>query len=48
MPQTEWNRNPMIFSRINAIDCTDLQSKTSVDEISLLWLFCECWTRIWY
>jgi len=27
---------------------TDLQSKTSIDEISLLWLFRGCWTRIWY
>jgi len=38
---------------INASICvgsnnTDLQSKTSIDEISLLWLFCGCWTRIWY
>jgi len=27
---------------------TDLQPKTGIDEISLLWLFCGCWTRIWY
>jgi len=27
---------------------TDQQSKTSIDEISLLWLFRGRWTRIWY
>jgi len=27
---------------------TDLQPKTSIDEISLLWLFRGCWTWIWY
>ena len=27
---------------------TDIQPKISIDEISLLWLFCGCWTRIWY
>jgi len=27
---------------------TDLQSKNSIDEIRLLWLFRGCWTRIWY
>jgi len=30
------------------INYTDIQSKTSIDEISLLWLFCVCWTQIWY
>ena len=30
------------------IDNTDLQPKTSIDEISLLWLFRGYWTRIWY
>jgi len=27
---------------------TDQQSKTSIDEISILCLFRGCWTRIWY
>jgi len=26
---------------------TDLQPKSRIDEISLLWLFRGCWTRIW-
>jgi len=32
----------------NCNNNTDIQPKTSIDEISLLWLFCGCWTRIWY
>jgi len=32
----------------HSFDYTDLQPKTSIDEISLLWLFCGCWTGIWY
>ena len=27
---------------------TDQESKTSIEEISLLWLFRGCWTQIWY
>ena len=30
------------------VNYTDIQPKISIDEISLLWLFCGCWTRIWY
>jgi len=36
------------YSNSYAIDYTDIQPKISIDEISLLWLFCGCWTRIWY
>jgi len=42
----------MLIKSINfirvLIDNTDIQPKISIDEISLLWLFCGCWTRIWY
>ena len=34
--------------KTNTTNYTDIQPKTSTDEISLLWLFCGCWTRIWY
>jgi len=37
-----------IFGLSAFLNYTDQQSKTSMDEISLLWLFRGCWTRIWY
>jgi len=30
------------------INYTDQQSKTSINEISILCLFRGCWTQIWY
>jgi len=29
------------------VNYTDIQPKTNIDEISLLWLFCGCWTWIY-
>ena len=38
----------MCFAKVISINNYYIQPKISIDEISLLWLFCGCWTRIWY
>jgi hypothetical protein len=37
---------PSAIRLLVVINYTDIQPKTSIDEISLLWLFCGCWTLI--